>query len=98
MGRTLPATRPPKGQKTDRPDPGVSLRPVWSRITGSEPSLAPIFHPPTSPSDRHLSSSSPQIALISLWERQTHYTSYPQLFVALEALAVQIARKMAHTA
>ncbi|MFZ4302725.1 TniQ family protein [Streptomyces cinereoruber] len=88
---------PRRGRRpTDRTRESASAL-VWSRITGSEPSLAPIFHPPMSPPDRHLSSSSPQMALISLWERQTRYTSYPQLFVALEALAVQITRNIAHT-
>ncbi|MER7178637.1 hypothetical protein ABT404_03960 [Streptomyces hyaluromycini] len=63
---------------------------VWSRVTGSEYALAPVFHPPMSPPDRQLSGESPQMKLLRNWEQRRRYMSYPELLEALEALAIQI--------
>ncbi|GHB28864.1 hypothetical protein GCM10010392_66320 [Streptomyces clavifer] len=81
---------PRQGRKpTDRTREAASAL-VWSRVTGSEYTVAPIFQPPNLPPDRQLTAASPQMVLLRHWEQRKRYMSYPELLEALEALAIQI--------
>ncbi|MER7151405.1 TniQ family protein [Streptomyces lydicus] len=81
------------------PRPGALTREcasalVWSRVTGSEYSLAPIFQPPISPPNRQLDATSPAMLFLGRWDHEN--PPFPDVLEALEALALQIIEAFAH--
>ncbi|MGR8007518.1 hypothetical protein [Streptomyces hypolithicus] len=69
---------------------------VWSYVTGSEFSLAPVFQPPTWPHDRTLTRAMPHLPLLRRWELQEHPIPFPGILTALEDLARQMADTSGH--
>ncbi|MER7671317.1 TniQ family protein [Kitasatospora sp. NPDC096128] len=68
---------------------------IWSRATGSEFVLAPVFHPPWSSPDRGLPWTSLEMTILSRWDKRSVLRNPPRfraLFEAVEELATEITR------
>ncbi|MEU6405270.1 TniQ family protein [Streptomyces sp. NPDC046985] len=63
---------------------------VWSRVTKSEFSLAPVFQPPIWHTDRALRSEIPHLELLRRWDQKQAPIPYPGLLAALESHAMRL--------
>ena len=70
---------------------------VWSYVTGSEFTLAPVFQPPMRPDDRTRTDDLPHLTLLRRWESQEQPISSAGLCRALEDHARQLITTVTHT-